>query len=68
MAEKSEYLGDKDDYLVWLWRAKEEALQAAIEMDKCVRALRSMGTPWDEIARACGISKQAAWGRWGKGQ
>jgi len=66
MAEFGEYLGDKDDYLVWLWRAKEAALEAEIEKSKCIDALRRMGTPWEDIARALGVSKQAAWGKYGE--
>lgn len=68
MSTAREPLGDKTAYLVWLGRAREDALEAERWMNECVHQLRGMGTPWDEIARALGISKQAAWGRWGKGQ
>ena len=43
--------------------AKYQRYLAAIE-DQAVKAARSAGHTWEEIARAVGNSRQAAWKRW----
>lgn len=36
----------------------------AAELDAAVRDARSMGATWEQIGRAAGMSRQAAWKRW----
>ena len=43
--------------------AKYQRDLSAIE-DQAVKAARSSGHTWEEIARAVGNSRQAAWKRW----
>jgi hypothetical protein len=43
--------------------AKYQRYLSAIE-DQAVKAARSAGHTWEEIARAVGNSRQAAWKRW----
>lgn len=38
---------------------------AAAELEEAVRLARAAGATWQQVADACGMTKQSAWQRWG---
>ena len=61
--ELEQVLDDRDPLRVLREVAKYQRYLSAIE-DQAVKAARSSGHTWEEIARAVGNSRQAAWKRW----
>lgn len=66
MDEIDDDLGSDSDLLVWLSVAADDLKQAQQKQDRIVRACRRRGIPWEAVARSLGVSKQAAWGKYGE--
>lgn len=63
--EANPSLGDKDDYLTWLYRAHQDLRDAENEIRKCVLGARALGATWEEIGKELRQSRQAVQQRYG---
>lgn len=66
MEEIAPDLGSDEDLAVWLSVAADDVKTAQQKQDRIVRAMRRRGIPWETVARSLGVSKQAAWGKYGE--
>jgi len=66
MEEIAPDLGSDEDLIVWLSTAADDVKTAQQKQDRIVRACRRRGIPWEKVARALGVSKQSAWGKYGE--
>ena len=57
----------KADWLGQIYQARLARDGATIRVNDLVRWAREDGASWEEIAKELGVTRQAAWERYGKG-